>query len=474
MRPAQGGARFAPAPPSRMIVDSRPLEFSPDGRARWLVHVAFAAADGRPTALLQGGDVAFVPSRGDAQWQTRARFDGPAAIVSTDADGPLAVAIRADLGVALRAVRAQTDTRYWTCPRVVARALGPREVRVGWFPRATVPVTILRDDAAGARALAVVPPPASSFADAGVRPGARYVYTVVIPGRSRARLAVRVPPAPPHASVAALAGKAIWLSFSPVAGDPDSFEQLHPDAIVGQASAAGVRALELRTTYGEFRELTAASRPTIDRLIDRAAAQGIAVFAWTVPRATTFEDVAAEIAAASYRTRRGNGFAGLAVDLERGGYFLGDGAPGYAALRAYLAALRAALGPGYPLVATVEDPFLERLSERDYPYAEIAAGADALQPMAYWRMLSRRAVSPPAVRAALRGSYASLSRAAGRRIPIDLGGQTSAEGPRGAPPPAEVAAAVDEARRLGALGIAFFDWGGTSRAQFAALARSRW
>jgi hypothetical protein len=473
-RPAASGAVFEPAPPARVVVDSRPLDFSPDGRARWLVRVAFRTADGRPTALLRGGEIAFSPSRGSAQWQTRARFDGPASIVSTDADGPLAVAIRADVGIALPAVRARTDTRKWRKPRIVARALGPCEVRIGWFPRATVPVTVRRDGYTGAGGVIVVAPPASSFDDATVRPGARYLYTVTIPGRSRARLALRVPAAPPHASVAALAGKALWLSFSPVADDPDSFERLDPAAIVRQASTAGVRALELRTTYGEFRELTAADRPTIDDLIDRAAARGIAVFAWTVPRAATFEDLTAEIAAASYRTRRGNGFAGLAVDLERGDYFMGDGAPGYAALRRYLSALRAALGAGYPLVATVEDAYLEHLTERDYPYAEIAAGADALQPMAYWRMLSRRAVTPPAVRAALRGSFAAITRAAERAIPIDLGGQTIAEGPRGAPPPGEVAAAVDEARRLGALGIAFYDWGGTSRGQFAALARSRW
>jgi cytosine/adenosine deaminase-related metal-dependent hydrolase len=283
-----------------------------------------------------------------------------------------------------------------------------------------------------------------------------------------------VPAAPPHATVAALAGKAIWLSFSPVTGDPDSFDRLDPAAVVAQASAAGIRALEVRTTYGEFRELAPVTRPTVDALLDAAAARDIAVFAWTVPRGTNFEDLAAEVAAAAYRSPRGHGFAGLAVDLERGGYFLGDGPPGYTALTEYLADLRAALGPGYPLVATVEDPFLEHLSARDYPFAAIAASADALQPMAYWRMLSRRAVTPAAVRAALRGSYAAIRREAGRPIPIDVGGQTSAEGPRGAPPPAEIAAAVDEARRLGALGITFFDWGSTSREQFEALARSRW
>lgn len=471
---APGGAVFSPAPPARMVLDERPLGISPDGLARWLVRVGFRDADGRPTTLLRGGNVDFTPSRGIAQWQTRARFGAPAAIVATDTDGPLSAVVRAAVGVKLAAVRAQTDTRRWDGPRIVARALGPHEVRIGWFPRASAPVRVVRSGAAAPGTLGPLAPPSSAFRDDGVRPGARYRYAIEIPGRPGAGLAVRVPPEPRHGSAAALAGKAMWLAFSPSVADADGYDKLDPAGIVARAAASGVRALELRTTYGEFREITPAARPTLDALIDAAAARGIALLAWTVPRAASFEDLDAEVAAASYRTPRGNGFAALAVDLERGAYYLGDGARGYAALGQYLHALRAALGPGYPLVATVEDPFLEHLSAADYPYPAIAASADVLQPMAYWRMLSRRAVTPAAVRAALRGSYAATRREAGRPLPIDIGGQTSPEGARGAPPPAELAAAVDEARRLGALGIAFFDWGGTSRAQFAALARSRW
>jgi hypothetical protein len=469
-RPAAGGALFEPAPPARMLVAGEPLGLSPDGLARWLVRVSFRDASGNPTTLVSGGDVAFTPSRGSAQWQTRARFDAPAAIVSTAAGGPLAVVVRANVGVPLAAVRAQTDTRRWRLPAIVAAALGPHEVRIGWFPSSLAPVTIRR----GADVDTTVPAPSSSFSDASVRPGTRYEYAVSIPGRAPAVLAVRVPPEPAHGALSAAGGKAMWLAFSPVAADPDSFARLDPEAVVAQAARAGIRALELRTTYGEFRELTPRVAPVIDALLDGAAAHGIAVVAWTVPRAPSFEDLAAEVEAARYRTARGHGFAALAVDLERGDYYLGDGPSGYAALGAYLAELRRALGPGYPLIATVEDPFLEHLSGVDYPYAAIAASADALQPMAYWRMLSRRAVTPAAVRAALRGSYAATRREAERAIPIDIGGQTSPEGPRGAPPPAEIAAAIDEARRLGAFGIAFYDWGGTNGAQFAALERARW
>lgn len=468
--PAASGARFDPAPPARMRLVSEPLGISPDGLARWLVRVSFTGATGAPTTLVSGGDIAFAPSRGSAQWQTRARFGGPAAIVSTDRDGPLALVVHANVGVALAPVRARTEPRDWDGPTLVARALGPHEVRIGWFPRSLGPVAIRR----GRDPAVTVPGPASSFSDAGVKPGTRYRYTVAIPGRARRDVAVEVPAEPAHGSVRSLAGKAMWLSFSPVATDSDSFTRLDPTAIVERAERAGIRAFELRSTYGEFRELSDATAPVIDALIDAAAARGIAVVAWTVPRAPTFEDVAAEVAAAEYRTPRGNGFAALAVDLERGDYFLGDGPAGYRALGTYVAELRRALGPGYPLIATVEDPFLEHLDGTEYPYAAIAASADALQPMAYWRMLSRRAVTPAAVRAALRGSFAATRREAGRALPVDIGGQTSPEGPRGAPPPAEIAAAVDEARRLGALGIAFFDWDSTTGPQFAALERTRW
>jgi hypothetical protein len=108
------------------------------------------------------------------------------------------------------------------------------------------------------------------------------------------------------------------------------------------------------------------------------------------------------------------------------------------------------------------------------PYAAIAQSADVLQPMAYWRMLSKRARGSVAVRAALRGSYAAIARAAGRAMPIDIGGQTAGEGPAGAPPAGEVAAAVAESRRLGALGVTFFDWNGTTGEQWRALEKSAW
>ena len=167
--------------------------------------------------------------------------------------------------------------------------------------------------------------------------------------------------------------------------------------------------------YGAFDEVTPDAEATVDRLIDALAARGIATIAWTVPRTTAFDDLARAAASAAYRTPAGNGVAGIAVDLERGGEFLGSGPVARAALASYLGVLRRAVGPRVLLVATVEDPALEHLGEAQVPYREIARDADVLQPMTYWRMLG--SASTPADAAGCRrrvGPDAATARAAGR------------------------------------------------------------
>jgi len=471
----QGVPVFAGAPPARLRLEAQPLDVDPDGSARWLVRAHFVDARGRPTELLGGGDVAFVPSHGSAQWQTRMRFGAPAAIVSTDVDGPLSVRVSAAVGVPVPPATVATDTRAWRVPRVVARPLGAHTVALGWFPRvAAGTVLIARGNGESSHPLATVAAPSSGFRDESVAPGASYRYELAFPDGGSASFRIDIPHEPKHGSLEALAGKSVWLSFSPSSADGDGYNTLDPAAIVARAHAAGLRSIVLRTTYGPFEEIAPAAKPTIDAILDGAAARGISIIAWTVPRSTGFEDVAAEVAAASYVTPSGNGFAALAVDLERGGYFLGDGASGYAALGSYLRLLRAALGPEYPLIATVEDPYLEHLTRASYPYDAIATSADALQPMVYWRVASARVNGPRAVRETLRASYVATLREAGRRVPINLGLQSGGEGPRGAPPPEEIAASIRAARDAGAFGVTFFDWGGTPPGDWKAIATTAW
>jgi hypothetical protein len=457
-----------------MLLAGSPLGFDPDGEARWLVRVFFRDRQGRATTLLRGGNLDYFAWRGEAQWQTRARFGAPSAILTTTSDGPLAARVHAAGLGRLADARLETDTSTWDGPRVVAKALGPHLVQVGWFPPETRKAVLIRRTGPDGAWSSRVAAPSSAYRDGGVLPGRAYRYAIERPGRETTDLQVHVPQlrAPPRRGF--VEGKGMWLAFSPSLLDPDSYATLDPAALVSTAASAGLGYIELRTAYGEYWEITPEAKPTIDALIDRAAERGIGIVGWTVPRKASFADLAQSVATARYRTARGTPLAGLAVDLERGSDFMGRGSPARAALSAYSRLVRLALGPGYPIVAIVEDPYLERLTDRDVPYGDIAAHSDVLQPMTYWRVLSSGAVTGATAKAAIRRSLAAVRREAGREVPVNIGGQTADLGSRGAPSPEEIVGSLDESRRAGATGETFFDWSGTSVLQWKSIARYHW
>jgi len=80
----------------------------------------------------------------------------------------------------------------------------------------------------------------------------------------------------------------------------------------------------------------------------------------------------------------------------------------------------------------------------------------------------------PKVRTAIAGSAALLRRLAGRNVPIDIGAPTGVLSKRGAPPGDELFAAIHESRRVGAIGVTFYDWNGTGPEQWDAIARTVW
>jgi hypothetical protein len=454
--------------PVAAALDLEPLDLSPDGEARLLVRLRYTDVAGKRAHIPPGGHVDVFASRGSVQWQPRARFGDPSAIVRLTEPGPLRLRVASDIPLLPRTLTAATDTRAWRLPAVTARALGPHVVVIGWFPRVhTGSVRIKRIAADGARRAFVVTAPASSFRDTTVVAGAQYTYEVRRPDRDPIDAGVSVPVELAPSTLNILRGKAMWLSF-------DDVSAWHVDAMLERAHAAGLRAIELRMSYGEYDLVSPLHQAVIDRLIDGATARGIAIVAWTVPRAETFEDLAANVAAASYRTAAGNGPRGVAVDLERGPDFLGSDQAGRAALATYLARLREAVGDHVLLVATVEDPQIEELTAAEYPYAAIARSADVLQPMVYWRARAAGA-SLVGMRDELRASFTLIRQLAGATIPIDVGGQTANLGNRfGAPPPAEVAASFAQARALGAIGETLYDWDGTSPAQWEAIAAVAW
>lgn len=468
------GPVYFGAPAARMTLDARPLGFDADGNARWLVVAKFFDAGGRVTRIMANSDLDW-RSRGNyVQWQTRLRYGQPSAIVKTKRNGPLKIVVHANVP-SLGTVTAQTDTRRWHGTRVVAAALGPHTAQVGWFPEVRGRVRVERIDAHGRRTLAVIAGCSSSYRDDSVRPGTRYRYVVVRNGVAPVMTApIFTPGPPPGTSVRNASGKAMWLFFTANPLDPIYYERLDPAAIVDQSVRAGLHYVELRVAYGAYWEITPEAKPAIDAIVDRLALHGIGTIAWTVPRDTTFEDLRTSVRAAYYRTSRGTPFTGLALDLERGPEFMGGDPGGVRALSTYVKRVREAIGPGYLLMSTVEDPYLEHLNNRMYPYPEIARYSSVLQPMAYWRMMRRRPTTAEDVPILLGASFARILALAQRRRPISIGGQTDAEGPNGYPPAAEIAASLQTARSLGAIGECFFAWDGTQPYQWDAISAFRW
>jgi hypothetical protein len=368
------------------------------------------------------------------------------------------------------------DTATWKGPRVVARALRPHLVQLGWFPHERTGVQIDRIDGRGERVrLATIAGPSSTYRDTMVVPGHTYRYIVARAGDATVRLpAVTTPSELPPMPLANASGKGMWFSFTTNPLDASDYHKLDPHAIVAQAVHAGLHYVELRTAYGGFFEITPEAKPTIDAIVDGLAAHGIGTIAWTVPRDAGFDDLSQSVRSAYYRTANGTYVAGLAVDLERGDEFMGGAPQGPSALWQYIAYVRAALGPRALIIATVEDPYLEHLTQAAYPYAQIAEQSSVLQPMAYWRMMRGQRTTPDDVRGLVRASYATLQRDAARAVPISIGGQTGADGPSGAPPAAEITASLEASRAAGAIGEAFFSWDGTQPDQWEALRAYRW
>jgi hypothetical protein len=462
------------APAASFAIELSPLGVTPDGEARALLRVILRDAQGNVTKLRRGADFDYFTDRGEAQWQTRLRYGGPAAIVALRDDGPVNVRVVANRPAGLAEQHAAFDTRAWRTPRVVAAPVGPNLVRIGWFPQLRDGVVrISRVDARGRRTrIASLRAPASSWDDERAQPGRVARYAVELPRRGVAEVHCDVPAELPPSTLETIRGKSAWLAFSGDPLDDASYAKLDPDRIAATAAKAGLRSVELRLAYGAFDEVTPEAKGTIDRLIDALAARRIAVIGWTVPRAASFEDLTRNAEVAAYRTPAGNGITGLAVDLERGEEFMGR-PHGKDGLRTYLATLRRAVGPRVLLVATIEDPYLEHLDEAKFPYREIARDADVLQPMSYWRMMGPWDTVPK-VQGAIAGSVSLVRRLAERDVPIDVGAQTSVLSKRGAPPPDELAAAIEASRRAGAIGVTFYDWTGTFPEQWDAIASAAW
>jgi hypothetical protein len=301
-------------------------------------------------------------------------------------------------------------------------------------------------------ALGAIPTPLSGCPPPPPKPGAAvhpWTPAVLVPDN---QLPAAPLAAPRVASLAALAGKGMWI------WQAKATEGGNGIAVARRAAQAGVQQLWVRvgdSRYGFYNADWLAS------VVPAAHARGIDVIGWGFPHLyDPVADVNWTNQAMSWVGSDGRGLDGFSADIE-----MSTEGVQLTAQRAaiYLGMIRPAVGTR-PLVATVYRP-TDRLWAT-YPYAAIAPYVDAFAPMVYWGCVEPGAAATQAL-----GRLSKLA-------PVHLIGQAydmAAEGGRlGAPPAAEVARFLDVARRNGAVGASFWDWQEMNADEWSALSHFSW
>ena len=484
MRMPAPSATISLAAPTSMLA-ATPWALTAEGQWTTTVTLAVPAAVD-PKKL----DLQWTSDQGDVLALDANASNAPGAIV-TIAD------ISSDVGVAVTDANALIGRQAITISKpvigplsfqAVARAVGPHLVAVGWTPLvAGIGVSeykIYRRQPGAVHGLLVanVSPSGRSWQDTSVAPNATYGYSVIAStsdGGAKAWTgAVQTPPALQGSSFDAVSGKGMFLYFVPIASDANSYTKYDPDAVVARARASGISHIEIRMARGTFVEnATPAVRAWLDALIDKAAGAGIKLIAWQVPRRSTAADAATAVAAAEYTTAAGNGFSGLALDIEDGDNYMGAGEEAKQRMVDQIEMVREALGPDYLIVATVMSPALTHWTNARYPFARIAPYASVMQPMEYWHHFyssTGHAYTQDEVTSACADSVALTRQQAGRDIPINVAGQSDDLGATGPPAPAEIGWCLGAAKSAGAIGQTFFDWRGTNDDDWSAIAGFAW
>lgn len=261
-----------------------------------------------------------------------------------------------------------------------------------------------------------------------------------------------------------VAGKGMWLTLGTIA-------QSDPGAIVRAARRNGISNLYLEAAISP---LGFHGRDTVGALIDAAHRAHLTVIAWVYPYLYDLAgDVTLTREVASYRTPEGNGFDGIAADLERN---MTEGP-----IRAYSQLVRAYLGPHYLLVGVTYPP----QSDPTYPFTEVAHQYNVIAPMDYWRQ-TRTDFGLNYGHMRYGFNYAhryvvdsiALIRAQTGAVPIVPIGQTFDNygrlgmGPL-APSEAEENGFIAGSKEGGAVGVSFFQWMTAAEGEWRAIHDAR-
>lgn len=232
-------------------------------------------------------------------------------------------------------------------------------------------------------------------------------------------------------------------------------------AVVARARRAGLTTLYVQTGSSGKGWI---STPVLVSLLRATRGTGIRVVAWDFPNLAHPVQDARRLAAAARFTCKGCArVAAVAPDIEtraEGTHLSGP------AVYAYYKALRAAIGSGMTILATVPWPSESRTGH--YPYKLIASFADGIMPMAYWYNRSPALVTQTSMR--------FLARFHRPVMPVGQGYDGRMDAPYLAPDPApgrSVQAFMQAARAGGAKAVSLWSWQTAGPQQWHVLGLAR-
>jgi len=286
------------------------------------------------------------------------------------------------------------------------------------------------------------------------------------PGRGDSSVAAAIglgassPSQPDAPSVGVYAGLGTWVDLYDVAWR-------HPRSAVRRMSERGVDTLYLETSNFS-RGSPFVFRDEVERFLDAAHRNGIAVVAWYLPGLRDVAlDLRRSIAAVRLRTDRGNSFDSFALDIESDA--VKREIVRTKRLLRLSARLRAEVGGGYSLGAIIPSPRRLR-SDAAYwprfPYRRLADVFDVFLPMTYFTF---RVTGRDGARWYTAGNIDIIRRETGDpSVPIHVIGGIGGDATR-----AETAGFVQAVHGRGVIGASYYTFPLTSEGDWSKLARLR-
>lgn len=249
-----------------------------------------------------------------------------------------------------------------------------------------------------------------------------------------------------------LAGQGLWLAYWDWKGVSDA-------KILSDCQAYGVTSLYLEIATSNSNGFYGG--PGLDDLVQKAHADGIALFAWIYPDLSNpTSDLAFTKAVLGYTSPLGAKVDGIAMDLEE------NMTP--QAIGSYAQAVRQAAGPQTLLIGVTYPP----QQMKNYPFSSLGPYVDAIEPMDYWHT-TETDMTYNTVYTFITQSIQTITQSAAHPgILVDPIAQTfdifNNEGPYN-PTESEVEGAIMASMATGANGISFYRYGTLTPDEWQAL-----